>query len=138
MLGEFPGGEQVHYKEGVFVGYRYNDTFHVEPQFCFGHGLSYTSFSYANPMLCQENGETYVQCEITNTGDREGAEIVQIYRAPKEEGKDCPVQELKGFEKVNLSSGETKCVKIKVEDWDENYVLKIGSSSRDIRLVCGK
>ena len=83
-IGEFPGGKSVHYKEGVFVGYRYNDTFRIEPQFCFGHGLSYTTFSYAKAELISENGETYVQCEVTNTGNCKGAETVQVYREPKE------------------------------------------------------
>ncbi|MGN1181007.1 MAG: glycoside hydrolase family 3 C-terminal domain-containing protein, partial [Suilimivivens sp.] len=134
-VGEFPGGKSVHYKEGVFVGYRYNDTFQVEPQFCFGHGLSYTTFSYANAEILNENEETFVQCEVTNTGKYKGSEIVQVYRAQKEKAKNCPVQELKGFEKTVLQPGETKAVRIKVEDWKEGYVLKIGSSSRDIRLV---
>lgn len=137
-IGEFPGGKSVHYKEGVFVGYRYNDTFRIEPQFCFGHGLSYTTFSYANAELINENGETYVQCEVTNTGSRKGAETVQVYREPKEKEAKCPIRELKGFEKTELMPGETKCVKIKVEDWDERYILKIGSSLGDIRLICEK
>lgn len=134
-IGEFPGGKKVHYREGVFVGYRYNDTFRIEPEFCFGHGLSYTEFSYRNAALIREGEITYVQCEVTNTGDCKGAEIVQVYLEPKEKGDDCPIQELKGFEKAELLPGETKCVKIRVEDWNEESILKIGSSSRDIRLT---
>lgn len=134
-IGEFPGGKKVHYREGVFVGYRYNDTFCIEPEFCFGHGLSYTEFSYRNAALIREGEITYVQCEVTNTGDCKGAEIVQVYLEPKEKGDDCPIQELKGFEKAELLPGETKCIKIKVEDWNEESILKIGSSSRDIRLT---
>lgn len=97
-LGEFPGGEKVHYKEGVLVGYRYLDTCSVEPAFCFGHGLSYTTFTYADGSISKrpdeeaaERGEggsasksIQVTLKVTNTGTCAGAEVVQIYlRMPK-------------------------------------------------------
>lgn len=105
-LGEFPGKKNVRYSEGVFLGYRYNDSFHISPQFCFGHGLSYTSFEYRTPELIQEEGERYVCCTVVNAGEVEGKETIQIYLAPLERKAEEPVQQLKGFEKVTLRPGE--------------------------------
>ena len=134
-VGEFPGGEAVHYTEGVFVGYRYNDTFHIPPQFCFGHGLSYTTFAYSNPSVRWQNGCCIVTLEVENTGELDGKETVQVYAAPVKRLEDEPVQQLKGFEKVTLAAGEKKNAKIVVEVPEEKRVrLRIGSSSRDIRL----
>lgn len=134
-LGEFPGEEKVRYKEGVFVGYRYNDTFGVEPQFCFGHGLSYTEFVYENPRLQKEGESAAVICEVVNTGAREGKEIVQVYLAPEQEtGRAKPVQELAGFAKAELQPGERKQIRIPLENIPEHCEVRIGSSSRDIRL----
>lgn len=132
-VGEFPGGKKVHYKEGVFVGYRYNDTFHVEPQFCFGHGLSYTDFSYSNLVLDKQGEDYYMECDVTNIGECKGAETVQIYLAPIARKENQPVQELKGFEKVEVLPGETKRVSIKIKDYSEDYKIRIGSSSRNIK-----
>lgn len=134
-IGEFSGEERVSYKEGVFVGYRYNDTFRVEPQFCFGHGLSYTEFCYEKCRIVQEDGKTFVQCCIANTGRYEGAETVQLYLAPPNLGKNEPVQELKGFDKVFLLPGQTKTIRILAEDCREGDMLRVGSSSRDIRWM---
>lgn len=147
-IGEFPGDTKVHYGEGVFVGYRYNDTFQVEPEFCFGHGLSYTRFEYAEPEICKKDGRYEVSVNVTNTGNFGGKETVQVYLAPKERGEDESVQQLRGFEKVNLAPGETKRVTIWTEPlWMESMgefidekergqrvvEICIGSSSRDIR-----
>lgn len=157
-VGEFPGDSKVRYTEGIFVGYRYNDTFHVEPQFCFGHGLSYTEFSYAEPELYVQAGQDsasetcsdqnlpeyekdrkriFVRCKVKNTGDTAGKETVQVYLAQKESTKDQPVQELKGFAKTELMPGEEKKVEIAVEGYQEGMEVRIGSSSRDIRLRIG-
>lgn len=136
--GDFAEKETVHYREGVFVGYRYNDTFGVEPQFCFGHGLSYTEFSYARLRMEQEQTENgkvwYAVCDVTNTGDTAGSEIVQVYLAPRKRDTARPVQELKGFEKVTLLPQETKTVRIQVNGYDDSLDVRVGSSSRDIRL----
>lgn len=134
-IGEFPGDKKVRYTEGVFVGYRYNDTFEVEPQFCFGHGLSYTEFAYENPRVVAEDGNTVVKCEITNTGSRTGKETVQIYLVSKNRKENQPMQELKGFEKIELKPLEKKTVSVAVEDMKEGMEVRIGSSSRDIRLT---
>ena len=136
-IGEFGNGDINDYKEGMFVGYRYNDTFDVEPRFAFGHGLSYTEFVYAKPEIECEAGEWYAKCCISNVGDRDGAEVVQIYLMPKEFSVNRPVQELKGFEKVKLQSGETTTVKVKIDGYQEGCRVKFGASSRDIRLVVG-
>lgn len=135
-IGEFPGDTKVRYTEGVFVGYRYNDTYEVEPEFCFGHGLSYTTFTYENPALVEKEGAYYVECDVTNTGKTAGKETVQIYTAPVERKQNEPVQELKGFEKTHLLlPGECQRVSVLVEGTIEKKNLRIGSSSRDIRLV---
>lgn len=147
-LGEFGTTEQVNYREGVYVGYRYLDAYGIEPQFCFGHGLSYTSFDYEEAKLVQDNGEVRVSCRITNTGSRSGAETVQAYQMcaqvsdtacvhsqAQKEGRPPVVRELKGFEKVFLAPGEMKEVQMKLADYQEGMTVALGSSSRDIRLM---
>lgn len=152
-VGEFPGDAKVRYKEGVFVGYRYNDTFGVEPRFCFGHGLSYTTFAYSNPEVKWKEGRYEVTCDLENTGTRAGKETVQVYLAPAERAEDEPVQQLRGFEKIELEPGEKKQVRILAEPlkmesagysaWEAEQdaavpgmtEVRIGASSRDIRLT---
>ncbi len=134
-LGEFPGDTKVRYTEGVFVGYRYNDTFEIDPEFCFGHGLSYTSFSYENGSLSEEAGGCRVSCDIVNKGDRAGGETVQVYLSPRERKEGEPLQQLKGFEKVFLKPGERSRIEIHLAQDCHSQVVRIGSSSRDIRLT---
>lgn len=134
-IGEFPGAEKVYYKEGIFVGYRYNATFHVEPEFCFGYGLSYTTFCYQNARVVKENKTTKVFVTLTNTGMVKGAEVVQIYLAPKDKSEKEPVQELKGFEKVELDAGETKEVCIILNESVNEKEIQIGSSSKEIKKI---
>lgn len=133
-LGNFAEKEVADYAEGVFVGYRYLDTYNIEPEFCFGHGLSYTSFKYQEPSIIKEKDKTYVECSIINTGDMAGKETVQVYLAPKNRKEDEPVQQLKGFEKVFIKPKETVKAKIEIEDFSDEMEIRIGSSSRDIRL----
>lgn len=133
-VGEFPGGKTVAYREGIYVGYRYLDTCGKEPEFCFGHGLSYTSFAYGEGSLEQQDGQVFAVCRVENTGARAGAETVQVYVTPAETETDRPAQELKGFEKVYLEPGESRQVRIPVEDWKEGRGTFIGASSRDIRI----
>lgn len=135
-LGEFPGGKTVKYTEGSFVGYRYNDTFGIEPEFCFGHGLSYTSFEYSNLKVTDRNGKTVLDWEIENTGDRYGKEIAQVYVVAKNPGKDRPVRELKGFIKVGLEPKERKQVSLEIPMDGSDHGIQIGSSLGDIRLSC--
>jgi beta-glucosidase len=150
-LGEFPGvNGVVHYKEDIFVGYRYFDTYKVEPQFPFGHGLSYTTFYYENAAI-QRTGDKQVNASVTlkNTGKRDGAEVVQFYVEPINPRVSRPRKELKGFQKVFLKAGETKTIKVvlnkdafsyydeKKKTWvadNGKYLIAIGNSSKDIQV----
>ncbi len=137
-VGEFGKEEEVWYKEGNLVGYRYLDACHVEPEFCFGHGLSYTSFSYHGGKIVEEGGETFFSCLVTNIGDREGGETVQVYLRPagwRDEKIPGVFQELKGFEKVFLKPGETQMIYIKLEGDLKGAKVAAGASSRDIRIL---
>ncbi len=149
----FPGDEKVYYDEGIFVGYRHFDTKNIEPLFPFGFGLSYTTFKHENLKISKnkvagDEGFT-VSVEITNTGQREGAEVVQLYVQDVESSVERPLKELKGFKKVNLQPSEKKVVEIELDKsalsfYDEKdncwkaekgmFKILVGSSSRDIRL----
>ncbi len=131
--GQFAETESVDYAEGIFVGYRYLDARGIEPEFCFGHGLSYTSFAYEAAGLIEEDGKVYADCRVTNTGNMAGKETVQVYLAPKNRKEDEAVQQLKGFEKVYLEPGESKTVRIEVEGYSEGMKVRVGSSLKEIR-----
>lgn len=152
-IGEFPGEAQVRYDEGIFVGYRYFSTYDVEPQFVFGHGLSYTKFQYDDieVNLTEENDEinATVKFKVTNIGEKEGAEVAQIYVNDVECSEKRPLIELKGFEKIRLLPDESKEVTVKLDkksfafysDEENSWVVEegkfnilIGSSSSDIKL----
>lgn len=121
-LGEYPGvlrndGTKIadeKYNEGIFVGYRWADKEKTRPIFPFGHGLSYTTFKYGKATIDKKemtSDETLtVTVPVTNTGTREGAEIVQLYVSDVKASVVRPVKELKGFSKVRLNPGETKNV----------------------------
>lgn len=132
-IGEFAGQKSVAYREGSYVGYRYNDKYQVDPEFCFGHGLSYTSFVYADTRLDFEKKQ--VCCTVENTGKYDGSEVVQVYvRKP-----DAKIyQELKGFQKIFVKSGQKVSVSVLLDQMDRNAVYCIGSSSRDIRLMAAE
>lgn len=150
----FPGdGKSVHYNEGVFVGYRYYDYRKMPVLFPFGHGLSYTTFSYSNLKLDKtalKDTETLtVTVDVTNTGKIAGKEIVQLYVEDKTGAAIRPIRELKGFEKLSLEPGETKTATFTLDkrafawyhtglsDWYAacgTYTIVIGASSRDLRL----
>ncbi len=99
----YPGdGQTLHYGEGVLVGYRHYDTKDVAPRFCFGHGLSYTTFAYGNLALTRDAADVGVEVDVTNTGPRRGAEVVQVYVRRPRSGVERPDKELKAFEKVWL------------------------------------
>ncbi len=150
----YPGDHgRVRYGEGIFVGYRYYEKKKIEPLFPFGFGLSYTSFAYAN--LTVETIETAsgapsvrVQVDVTNTGDRAGQEVVQLYVRDLVASVARPQQELKAFAKVTLEPGETKPVTMTLEPrsfafWDDElhtwvaeageFELRVGATSVDIR-----
>ncbi len=149
----FPGYmDNVDYAEGVFVGYRYYDSKHIDVLFPFGHGLSYTTFKYSNLKVSKrkikDTDTLTVSVDVTNIGRMAGKEVVQIYVAPPQDGIPRPVHELKAFEKINLRAGETKTVTFElgsrafaywdkdIQDWyvsGGDYIIEAGSSSRDIK-----
>ena len=116
---------QTHYSEGVYVGYRWYDSKDVPVQWPFGHGLSYTIFEYGNAKAARPymkaDGTLKVSVEVTNTGEIDGAEIVQLYIADPEASIDRPAKELKGFEKVYLKAGQTKKVDFVIDAADLSY-----------------
>ncbi|WP_195472311.1 glycoside hydrolase family 3 C-terminal domain-containing protein [Bacteroides xylanisolvens] len=152
-LGEYPGDHtKVTYKEGIFVGYRWHDKQKLKPLFCFGHGLSYTSFQYGKISMDKKEmtaDETItVKVRVKNTGSREGKEIVQLYIKDKKSSLPRPEKELKGFEKVSLLTGEEKEVTFTIDKqalsfyddrkqaWvaeEGDFEVLIGASASDIK-----
>lgn len=158
----FPGNrEKVCYREGVFIGYRYYDKKKMDVLFPFGYGLSYTDFTYSNMKvtvngknaadvdMIKETDEIVVSADITNTGNCDGAEIVQLYIKNPVVYEIRPEKELRDFAKVFLKAGETKTVtftlnarafsyyETRIHDWyaeSGDYEILLASSSRDIRL----
>ena len=145
---------QTHYSEGVYIGYRWYSTKGIEVQFPFGHGLSYTTFEYANAKADKSemtaDQKLLVSVDVTNTGSVDGAEIVQLYINDVQSSIDRPVKELKNFEKVYLKAGETKTVTFEVDAQDLSYFdadkhewvaepgdfkVLLGSTSEDIRSI---
>lgn len=137
----------VYYDEGLYVGYRWIDKQKLTPLFPFGHGLSYTTFAMNNEKLIMNNGQPAVTVEVTNTGDRAGAQVVQLYVQDVKASVDRPVKELKAFQKVFLQPGETQTVTLSLNErafqfYDEathswkaepgKFNLLIGTSSKDI------
>jgi beta-glucosidase len=152
-------GENLHteYAEGIYVGYRFYDTKNVEPQFPFGFGLSYTKFEYTDLKVVsrlESAGKTPVEqvtatLKVRNTGQRAGAEVVQLYVHDGHAKIDRPEHELKAFSRVDLKPGETKTVALQLnrsafEYWSPQtkewtldpgtFEIQVGASSRDIRL----
>jgi beta-glucosidase len=151
-LGQYPGDSSrvVHYFDDIYVGYRYYDTYKVEPQFAFGHGLSYTSFEYANLKITPKGNGATVSFSIKNSGKVKGAEIVQLYIKQEHAALPRPEKELKAFNKIFLEPGESKTVTMNLDenafqyysDIENKWVMEngiynilIGSSSRNIRLT---
>ena len=151
----FPGENgKVYYGEGLFVGYRYYDKKHIAPLFPFGFGLSYTTFSYSSLSLsAQEIGQDdmlQVSVDVTNTGERAGKEIVQLYIRDVVASLQRPEKELKAFAKVHLEPGERQTVTLNVardalayyDDLAHAWVAEagefevlVGASSQDIRAI---
>jgi beta-glucosidase len=151
---EFPGENARHlYNEGIYVGYRYYEVKKIKPLYPFGHGLSYTDFSYNNIQLDHEEMDDTqtltVKFEVENSGAVEGKEVVQLYVAPPVCRLRRPLKELKNFVKVNLKPGERKEVVMTLsyrdfayydpefKDWivdTGSYRVLVGKSSQDICL----
>ncbi len=149
----FPGEpkvdpDKVIYEEDIYIGYRYYDTFGVEPAYEFGYGLSYTKFDYGNLKVFLNGEVLEVSYVVTNTGSRIGKEASQVYiKAPKCR-IDKPFQELKAFHKARLlnpQESEEVFIEIPLRDlasfdgkeWvleKGDYEVRVGGSSRDIKL----
>ena len=148
-LSSYPGVDMnQEYKEDILVGYRWHDTKKIEPQYAFGYGLSYTSFDFLN---IKTDKETYklkdqikVTCQVKNTGSLDGAEVVQVYVGKVKRA----LKELKGFQKINLGSGEQNSVAItinvsdlafydeSISDWNVekgDYLIHVGNASNNIK-----
>ncbi|WP_088103042.1 beta-glucosidase family protein [Halalkalibacter urbisdiaboli] len=150
----YPGENgKVHYHEGIFVGYRYYDKKNIKPLFPFGHGLSYTEFSYesiqVNKEVINDNETVEVSVKVRNSGAMAGKEVVQLYVNDQDSSVIRPVKELKKFEKVNLHPGEAKQITFTLTKRDFAYYdvelqgwrvetglfnLFVGGSVADIRL----
>ena len=159
-LGEYPGtprsdGSPIvdqKYNEGIFVGYRWVDKEKTKPLFSIGHGLSYTTFAYgkavADKKVMGQDETLTITLPVTNTGCREGSEVIQLYISDLQSSLPRPVKELKGFSKVKLAPGETREVTFTIgkealsffDDTRHEWVAEpgkfeawIGASSTDIR-----
>jgi beta-glucosidase len=142
---------EVTYEEGIFVGYRYYNTFKVAPAYEFGYGLSYTNFSYSNLKLSSADfkGNITATVDIANTGKTAGKEVVQLYLSAPSVKLNKPAEELKGFAKTNLlQPGQKQTVSFVITaadlaSFDTNstswiadagkYEVKIGASSSNIK-----
>jgi beta-glucosidase len=148
----FPGApHQVEYREGLYVGYRYLTTIEREPLFPFGHGLGYTTFAWGDigvdRATVQAGEDVAVTLTVTNTGQRPGSDVIQIYRYDRSGVVSRPRRELAGFAKVRLGPGESRTVTVTVParafafydvrngDWripSGAYDLEVARSSTDV------
>ncbi|MCG9677536.1 glycoside hydrolase family 3 C-terminal domain-containing protein [Vibrio sp. Isolate24] len=151
----FPGeGYEVTYREGIYVGYRFFETKKLPVLFPFGHGLSYSHFKYHNLRLSQrhirDDQTLQVSVDVTNSGDIDAKEVVQLYISDHQSEVLRPDIELKGFEKLSLRAGETQTAHFvldkrsfaffdeKLADWrvqSGQFDIRIGASCQDIRLT---
>ena len=152
-FGNYPGIDNVEYKEGILVGYRFHDYYKKELTYEFGYGLSYSTFEYSDLQVSkesiQENEELIVTLKVKNLGQIGGKEIMQLYISEKEPCVIRPPKELKAFKKIFLKPGEEKSVQfilnkrsfayynVKTRDWEVKsgtFTILIGQSSRNIVL----
>ena len=142
----FPSMERnSEYRESIYVGYRYYDTAKIRVQYPFGYGLSYTKFQY-DKLTADKEG---IELQVTNIGNMDGSEVVQLYVGMKDAKVFRPEKELKGFSKISLKAGESKMVRIPFDDktfrywnvrtnkWeveDGTYRLMVGPNCEEIRL----
>jgi beta-glucosidase len=151
--GFYPGGDSVAYGEGLGVGYRHYDMKGIEPLFPFGHGLTSSTFDYADlaaPQSARAGDDVAVSFTLANTGQRTAAEVAQLYVGPLAPKVPTPPKALKGFAKVELKPGERRTVTLTLNarafarydeaagDWVIDpgvYALLLGASATDIRLT---
>lgn len=146
-----PGYDYTNHDEGIYVGYRYFDTFDREVAYPFGYGLSYTTFDYSKPVIKQKGEQIEVSVNVKNTGKVAGKEVVQVYVTAPKGTLDKPSKELKAFGKTSeLQPGESQTVVMKLQrrdlaSYDESqcawvvdggiYTFKIGANVSDIRTT---
>jgi beta-glucosidase len=146
---DFPGEHgHVRYGEGLFVGYRWYDARDMEVSFPFGHGLSYTTFGYSDLAVTVDEGGLRARVTVTNTGTRDGHEVVQLYASVPGSSVVRPDRELVAFDRVLVPAGGSVDVELGVARsdlayWDTrvggwvvesgDYVVEVGASSRDLR-----
>ena len=150
--GNVKNVDYTNYEEDVYVGYRYFDSFDVPVSYPFGYGLSYTTFEYSDALCEVKDGTVTVTVNVTNTGEREGKEVVELYAAaPDSKAANKPVKELKAFAKtMNLKPGESETITLKVNtadlaSFDEaasawvvaegEYQFLVGASAQDIKAT---
>lgn len=146
--GEFG---KVHYGEGLYVGYRWYSSRSIEPLFCFGHGLSYTSFEYSRLRIVAQSvdGSVTIEFDLQNSGERLGKEIAQVYLQALQSSVAKPKLQLACFAKLSLQPGEKRRLRLELEaetfaHWDVQtgnwqreagaYLVHVGASSNDLRL----
>ena len=149
-INDFETFDETNYKEGVYVGYRYFDSFGVKPLYPFGYGKSYTEFNINKISLTNNNDEILIKVNVENIGNFNGKEVVQIYVVPSQENIDKPYQTLVAFKKSkNLEPGESEDIKLKfklgrVARYDVskaqyildkgNYIIRVGNSSNSTTI----
>ncbi len=140
--------DDVEYRESIFVGYRYYETFDVPVRYCFGHGLSYTQFLYSDLQIRKDDEDNIcISFWVENTGDTAGSEVSQIYIKNPDSDDFRAKKELKGFAKTFLNPGEKRLVEILMDDRafsvyqngefqriEGIYEIQVGASVQDIRL----
>jgi beta-glucosidase len=116
-----PTTQQVSHEEGIYIGYRYFNTFNIQPSYEFGYGLSYTTFDYSNLTLGSKTfkDKMTVSVTITNSGKTAGKEVVELYLSAPEKSIDKPKEELKAFGKTNLlQPGESQTITLEINAKD--------------------
>ncbi len=134
--GQFPGeNDTTIYGESLLMGNRWYDTRRLPVRFAFGHGMSYTTFRWGQPAVDgpDENGNVGVEVEVTNTGEREGTEVVQLYIRPPRCRLFRPDRELKGFTKVVLEPGETTTATIELHARSFAYWDPVSTAKAEIQ-----
>jgi beta-glucosidase len=141
--------DNVNYKEGVFVGYRYFDTRDVAPQFPFGFGLSYSEFTYSGLTTVRSAQGFHVSVNVKNVSEQAGTQVLQLYVAPPKSRVSRPFHELRGFKRLALNPGEAAQVTFDLDmtsfrHWDTtahawqndpgDYIIQVGDSSRNLPL----
>ena len=152
-IGDNDGdNKQEDYKEGIYVGYRYFDTFNITPAYEFGYGKSYTSFDVAPLTVAADENNVSVTVNVTNTGDTySGKEVVEVYFSAPDGSIEKPYQELAGFAKTdNLAPGESQKLTVtykttEMSSYDEakaayvmedgDYIVRVGDSSRNTKVA---